>query len=413
MTASNDNRLKYLLELCLTGQESKAEREELDGYLSDKNILENLDGALLDLFFQQKELIDMPSQTQNQILEAIYAVDTKTPSVKRFNYLKWTAAAAIFLGIVFSTIWLGTQKQLFKDLNVVNKKEQIDKNQPGKEKESRDNMLANKNTILQMANGSRLALESLDSGKVIEKDGVHLQRTSDGTLLIQLKPGIEQERNYANNINTITTPRGRTYRIILGDGTVVHLNAESRLSFPTTFGKDERRVTFEGEGYFEVAKDKTRRFFVNTNVGNQKQEISVYGTQFNVSAYSDAQAIKTTLIEGSVRIRSVNTGHEILMKPNELVVVTNTGLTKQPADLESSLAWKNNYFYFADLPIQEVLQQISRWYDVDIHYQGKIPGERVWGQISRTKKLKEVLEILEKANHIKFKQKGKEVIVMR
>ncbi|WP_312399110.1 FecR family protein [Sphingobacterium sp.] len=413
MTPSNDNRLRYLLDLCLSGQESKAERDELDGYLSDKNVLENLDAVLLDLFFQQKELIDMPSQRQHQILEAIYAVDTKIPSVKRFNYLKWTAAAAIFLGILFSTIWLGTQKQLFKDLNVVNKKEQIDNNPSGKGKASRDDMLANKNTILQMGNGSRLALESLDSGKVIEKDGVHLQRTSDGTLLIQLKPGIEQERNYANNINTITTPRGRTYRIMLGDGTVVHLNAESRLSFPTTFGKDERRVTFEGEGYFEVAKDKTRRFFVNTNVGNRKQEISVYGTQFNISAYNDADAIKTTLIEGSVRIRSVNTGHEILMKPNELVVINHTGLTKQPADLESSLAWKNNYFYFADLPIQEVLQQISRWYDVDINYQGKIPGERVWGQISRTKKLKEVLEILEKANHIKFQQKGKEVIVMR
>lgn len=413
MPPSNDNRLRYLLDLCLSGQESKAERDELDGYLSDKNVLENLDAVLLDLFFQQKELIDMPSQRQHQILEAIYTVDTKIPSVKRFNYLKWTAAAAIFLGILFSTIWLGTQKQLFKGLNVVNKKEQIDNNPSGKGKASRDDMLANKNTILQMGNGSRLALESLDSGKVIEKDGVHLQRTSDGTLLIQLKPGIEQERNYANNINTITTPRGRTYRIMLGDGTVVHLNAESRLSFPTTFGKDERRVTFEGEGYFEVAKDKTRRFFVNTNVGNQKQEISVYGTQFNISAYNDANAIKTTLIEGSVRIKSVNTGHEVLMKPNELVVINHTGLTKQPADLESSLAWKNNYFYFADLPIQEVLQQISRWYDVDINYQGKIPGERVWGQISRTKKLKEVLEILEKANHIKFQQKGKEVIVMR
>lgn len=409
MAASNDNRLQYLLDQCLSGKETTAEREELDSILSDENTMVHLNRTMVDLFSQQKDLIDMPVTKQDQILEAIYSVNTTVRKLNKYKYIKWASVAALFFGILLSALWLGKEKIVFNQVGKYDSAKSEDKDLNKKDSEIYS---SNSNsTILKLSNGSQIELESLDTGKVFEKSGINLKRTADGSLIIHFNPSLEKNQ-YASLFNTIITPRGQTYKVILSDGTIVHLNSDSRLSFPSKFGLKERRVSFEGEGYFDVAKDKTRQFIVSTNTGTQKQEIRVYGTQFNITAFKDDEKISTTLVEGSVRIKSLISGEELQMKPNELVVLDKAGLIKQPAELESTLAWMNNNFNFTNLPLEDVLKQVSRWYDVDVTYRDSIPKQNVWGQISRKKNLKEVLEILEKSNHIKFQQKGKEVIVM-
>ena len=412
MNTSNNNRLKYLVDRCINKLETEAERHELNIHLRDEQLQENIDEVFLESFFQPKELIDLPTDKQHQILQAIFSIDNKKQPSRIISYWKWASAAAILTAVFLSAIWIGNEKQTSKISHIDTKNEINNKNSPAKTRLLVDSQPIKEMAVLEMENGSRVELGRLDSGKMVNNGSLGITRIAEGMLLLSNLPHSPKNQSHANTINTIKTPRGTTYKIILTDGTMVHMNSDSKLSFPATFGNNERKVTLEGEAYFDVTKDRIKQFVVSSNIGKYRQEIRVYGTEFNVSAYPGEKSIKTVLVEGSVSIKELSTGTEILMKPNEMVEMDQMGLAKQPIDLESTLAWKSNNFYFAHKPIEEVLKQISRWYDIKVIYDKTIPSEFVWGQISRKKKLNEVLEILEKSNNIKFKIKGKEVHVM-
>ena len=413
MAASYENRVRYLLDRCLSGKETTMEREELDAHFAEGNDDENLSEELLNTFYQSKDLVDMVPEKQNQILNAIRSLDDNIDPIIKIRYWRWTGVAAVFLAVLLSVIWLRKEERPSEKVNITAKKE-IDSNQIGYESDRivEDRAPAKDVAVLEMADGSRFELEKLGSEEAIEKEGIIMKRAKDGTLLLRFVSDFEKNRNFANHINTIKTPRGGTYKVILPDNTIVHLNSDSKLSFPTAFDAKERRVSFEGEGYFNVAKDTSKQFVVVSEAGKKNQEIRVYGTAFNLAAYPDDSAIKTTLVEGSVKVRELRTGSELILKPHELAVLNNDGLTMEIADLEANLAWKNNMFYFAGVPVETVFKHISRWYDVDIVYPREMQVEPLWGQISRKKKLSEVLEILEKTTQLKFKIKGKEVAVM-
>jgi len=191
--------------------------------------------------------------------------------------------------------------------------------------------------------------------------------------------------------NTITTPRGGQYQVTLPDGTVVWLNAASSLKYPTAFTGKERIVELTGEGYFEVASNKDMPFKVQA----ADQTVEVLGTHFNINCYADEPAVKTTLLEGSVKVMHHGTHKSMTLKPGEQSTVSRNNFSVAMADTENAVAWKNNLFYFSGSDIPSVMRQISRWYNVTVEFEGAIPDIRLWGKVYRNSNASKVLELLE------------------
>jgi transmembrane sensor len=195
------------------------------------------------------------------------------------------------------------------------------------------------------------------------------------------------ERPDRLDFNSVTTPKGGEYRVVLPDGSHVWLNAASSLKFPVSFRGRERRVELTGEAYFEVAHNKALPFRVVTS----SQVVQVLGTHFNVMAYADEGPAKTTLLEGSVKVGVGGTTKIIV--PGQQAVADKT-LSVRAVDAEAVVAWKNGQTYFKNTDIPTMMRTLSRWYDVEVEYQGKIPERRFTGGIPRKSNLSTMLRIL-------------------
>jgi ferric-dicitrate binding protein FerR (iron transport regulator) len=207
--------------------------------------------------------------------------------------------------------------------------------------------------------------------------------------------------------NTIATPRGGQYQITLPDGTKVWLNAESSLRFPTAFTEKQRTVELTGEAYFDVAPNKDQPFLVKAGA----TETRVLGTEFNVMAYADEGPVKTTLLEGSVQMglgevsALLRPGQQGQYDSEKGRVATRTVNTRQVT------AWKDGYYYFDRTPVESIMRQISRWYDVQVVYQGQAPRDEIVGKIPRTADVSEVLHIMELIG-IRFRIEGRTITVL-
>lgn len=201
--------------------------------------------------------------------------------------------------------------------------------------------------------------------------------------------------------NTVRTPRGGQYQVVLPDGSKIWLNAASSITYPAAFTADERRVTLRGEAYFEITtvfRDNKKVPFV---VESGSQKIEVLGTKFNVNAYDDETGIKTTLIEGKVRVITEN--ETIILKPSQEFALGSDRTTTRKVDVEPAIDWKNGDFIFVDENIQSIMRKIARWYNVDVVYDSEVPEETLSGQISRSRNLSEVLRMLELSGETKFR----------
>ena len=259
---------------------------------------------------------------------------------------------------------------------------------------------AEKNAVvLTLANGKKINLSDSKFGVVIKTSELTY---NDGTV-------IENVNSEGHEITAISTPRGSQYNVKLPDGTKVVLNAASTLKFPLKFvGLENRTVELSGEGYFEVAKDKKHPFIVKSN----NQEVKVLGTHFNINSYTDESSIKTTLVEGSVEIRTLS--GKISSKklvPGQQAELGKGGIEVSMVDTESALAWKNGDFIFND-DITTIMRQISRWYDVEVIYKGQVSAKEFVGTFSRSKNISEILSALELTNRVHFKIEGRRVTVM-
>eukprot|EP01133_Synstelium_polycarpum_P011688 gene11688-13647_t len=261
--------------------------------------------------------------------------------------------------------------------------------------------------ILTLSNGSKISLSEADNGKLAEQAGISITKIN-GRLVYELKdvdvnPGPDQK----NLTNIISTPKGGQYQIALPDGTKVWLNSASSLKFPPSFKKQqERQVELNGEAYFEVAKDKKSPFRVIT----KNQTVQVFGTHFNVNSYNDEENIKTTLLEGSVRV-SVHSGHAQpeaqFLKPGQQSSLNSSGKIEiTPANIEQVMAWKNGYFHFEKDNLFTVMRQLERWYNVEVIYQGLNSDDEFVGDIPRSVHLSEALKILEYAKSTWVKKTG-------
>ncbi len=323
-----------------------------------------------------------------------YKLD-KEIKVKKLLPVKWLIAAASIFIIIAAGLYFFNNPSLRHEARMTALRKNDIK--PG----------GNRATLT-LSDGSVVNLGIISNGDVIKQQGLQITKTQDG----QLMYAAEENNIKSESYNTVSTPRGGKYQIVLADGTKVWLNASSSLKFPTSFSPSQRNVELIGEAYFEVAKNAASPFRVTT----KGQTVEVLGTKFNVSAYNDEKIINTTLLEGSVK---VNTGKQsILIKPGEQAILEKDNLKISTANIEEAIAWKNDKFKFDNENIVSLMRKISRWYDVEVEFNGPISNEGFGGQVSRSRNISEVLEVLQLTGLVHFEiskgdinGKGRRVIV--
>lgn len=303
----------------------------------------------------------------------------------------WAAAAAILVVLSAGVYFFNKQQ----DAVIAVKESRTNQNN--------DVLPGSSKAVLTLADGSKILLDSLTTGILAKQGNTEVNKIAGGQLTYIANDS--KKTSTAVQLNTITTPVGGEYQVVLPDGTKVWLNAASSLRFPTAFTGKERIVELSGEAYFEVAKNASVPFSVKINLA----EVKVLGTHFNIMAYEGEKAVKTTLLEGSVKL--TNGGVSKILKPGQEGRFTNNGdIELGIADIEEAVAWKNDYFIFNKADIKTIMRQLSRWYSVDVVYKSEMPDDLYVGKISRNAKLSEVLRILE-LTHIHFEIQGNQIII--
>ncbi|MES2275944.1 MAG: FecR domain-containing protein [Bacteroidota bacterium] len=259
--------------------------------------------------------------------------------------------------------------------------------------------------------GSNKARLILSNGKQIELggSGVDSIKEQGGTSIMVTgnQLAYESEVSGGNNLtanvfNTVVTPRGGEYQVILPDGTKVWMNAASSLRYPTKFTESERKVYLSGEAYFEVTKDAAHPFIVSA----RKMDIQVLGTKFNVKAYNDEDFDKTTLTEGHVRLTAIAGHNKADLYPGFQSTVGHSDghIQIDRANIEEALAWKNGLFVFESEPLESIMRKISRWYDIDVDFSSlKLKQYHFTGRIKRQENVQHILDMITETAKVKFK----------
>lgn len=352
-------------------------------------------------------------ETQEYLYERIKEKYIKEKPTGRVHFLlnpwlRYAAAIVLTAGII-AYLWK-TEAKKETTVAVTSKQLRTDV-EPGRD-----------GAILTLANGRQLVLDSLGNGIIATQNGAKVV-LSNGAL------SYDQNGETTNNkiYNTMHTPRGRQFQLVLPDGTKVWLNAASSIKYPTQFTGEERRVEIKGEAYFEVVKNAQMPFIVTVPQGS---EVKVLGTHFNINAYDDEPAIKTTLLEGAVKVilpanvkrqAAKDAEYAAVLKPGEqAAIAAYSPFTTHPSpltidhspNLEQVMAWKNGLFNFNGYNIKAVMREIGRWYDLDIVYEAEPEPEEVMGELQRNLTLSQVMKILQKIN-VKYRIEGKQLIVMK
>lgn len=249
-----------------------------------------------------------------------------------------------------------------------------------------------------LADGSIVSIDSLTA---LSQNDVQLSKTADGKIIYKGK---------TNKIayNTLNNPRGsKVIDMILSDGSHVWLNAGSSVTYPIAFAANERNVSITGEAYFEVVHNVAMPFTVRKG----ETTITVLGTHFNVNAYDDETETRITLLEGAVRVSNRNS--EELLKPGQQARVSSGIKVIDDADMEQVTAWKNGRFYFNNTDIKTIMRQISRWYNVEIVYEGEPAETLLGGVVSRKENVSHLLKILEATGKVHFTIEGEKIIITR
>lgn len=262
--------------------------------------------------------------------------------------------------------------------------------------------------VLTLSNGSKINLNAAGNGLLAEQGNISVQKSDKGKVTYTANNHSASSAAVKTQFNTITTPKGGQYQVVLPDGTKAWLNAASYITFPTVFNAAKRDVEIGGEVYFEVAKNKEKPFSV-TCAG---QKLTVLGTHFNINAYAEEALIRTTLLEGSVKIS--NGSDNVVLKPGQQSQIAPDSENKiqvsSATDLDEIIAWKNGFFQFNKADIRTIMNQIARWYNVDVEFSGKLPDAHYRGNISRNVNLSKVLKIMELSG-IHFTIEGRKIIV--
>lgn len=357
---------------------------------------EKIQVALQDLYqFDEKAAFE---DLQKKIhLENVLAISTSIEStpIERKKYRFLAAAAVLILLIGTAVVFTMTKGKPDNSPLPVAQRYKNDV-PPGGDR-----------AMLTLADGSQIVLDSVGKGELARQGTTRVIKLDNGQLAYHVPSSSSAP---SVSYNTISTPRGGQYQVLLPDGSKVWLNAASSLRFPTSFTGKERRVELSGEAYFQVTKNSVAPFKVVV-VSPKPMQIEVLGTEFDVEAYSDEDGRKATLIDGAVRVSAGE--QETILKPGQQAKVMNStsSLNVIPdANTEEAVAWKNGLFQFQDASIQSIMRQVGRWYDVDIVYKGKVEQQFI-GKIPRQAQVSTVLKILESTGWVHFMIDGKTITV--
>lgn len=299
---------------------------------------------------------------------------------------KYIAAAAVLLlisGVAFIFINRTNIPRVKSDSTAVKNHDVL----PGTDK-----------AVLTLSDGKKVILDENTAANISSNNHIKIAKTGAGQIVYTILNNDDVKSNKVA-FNTIQTPRGGQYQVVLPDGTKVWLNAASSLKYPEVFMGNTRTVELSGEAYFEVSKNKAMPFHVKSKF----QDVEVLGTHFNINSYMDEQTIKTTLLEGSVKVSNLKSLKILKPSQQSIAGISENSLIKlaSEVDTDDETAWKNGLFQFNNSDLKIILNQLERWYDIKIDY-ASIPAKRYNGMISRKVKLSEVLKMLEKTGNIKF-----------
>jgi transmembrane sensor len=381
----NEQEAKSLLEKYNNGTATPEERQQVETYffryLKKNNSLPNEERLLLDHATVRNRLLKHISQEGHIV----------TLPKRRWPRIAVAASIILALSAGGYMIWHNRAVQ------------QVAQNQP------HDIAPGSNKAILTLANGQKILLTPQSSGKLAQQGAMSVLVNKAGAVTYSKVAGenVTTETAY----NTLTTNRKEQYPIVLADGTKAWLNSASSITYPVAFTGKERKVTITGEVYFEVAHHPGQPFSVQ--VGNQT--IEDIGTEFNINAYGDEPVIKTTLLQGSIR---VNKGdhHTVLVPGQQAITQTaSQNIKVLKVNTEEAVAWKNGYFFFSDdEDIQTVMRKITRWYDVDIIYPAEGPPQETFGGTAkRYGNVSQVLKELEITGDVKFKIEGRKIYVLK
>jgi ferric-dicitrate binding protein FerR (iron transport regulator) len=378
---------KYLLET-ITGEETRQFFALLDDPDCRAFVMECIGEDLEEGVFEDREDPQLASRIKRRLAVRMES-DRRSRTVRLPGYRRFVAAAAAILVISIGMgIWWKSQRPetSLAGRQQVAKKQDIP---PGKA-----------GAILTLADGTKIDLDSTGNGSVLQQGKMKITKLN-GMLSYHGVANDQTEMMY----NTITVPPAHQVELALSDGSRVWLNASSTLRFPSSFTGGERVVELTGEGYFEVAHKAGQPFAVKV-AGMQVQDI---GTQFDIMAYTDEPAIRTTVVEGSARV--VNGGRSVVLRPNDQADVTKDNIAvRQNADVEEAVAWKNGVFLFKGTDLAYMLRQLGRWYNIAIVFPNEMPKGHIEADIPRTMNLSKTLEVLHQLG-ISCKLEGDKLII--
>lgn len=357
----------------------------LETWLHEKQIFRNIYAGLKN---EEDLSLDLKRFYLTNTAKQLLLVGRRMKKRKKIRQLqRWISAAAIVIITTIGTMWWLNGDKLMKSSITTDQSTSkvMDIILPG----------ANR-ALLQLSSGLNIQLSEQESGIINKDEGMIY---AGGTKL-----GDFNGATFA----TLSTPKGGEYAMILPDGTSVKLNATSSITYPTRFSGNTREVEIYGEVYFEVAPDIKHPFIVNT----QHQKIEVLGTHFNVNAYPDTKFSYTTLAEGKVRLTGSNDSQTVTLIPGQQsTIFAGKNVSVKKVDTAAVLAWTTGKFSFTDKSFDEVMQELGRWYDLDIVYVGTIPKTTFFGGAFRNSELSFVLELLESAE-VDYKIKGRQLLII-
>lgn len=311
---------------------------------------------------------------------------------RRFIPMRHIAAAVVLLLVASGVVyWLGNGSSTLTDSQTLVINNDV---APGME-----------TAVLTLGDGRQIVLDEAQMGVIANEGHTSVQKTSEGLIAYQagqLSASLDAPLTY----NTISTPKGGKYKVVLPDETEVWLNAMSSIRFPTRFTGSNREVEITGEVYFDVTRNSDQPFWVRSD----HQTVKVLGTEFNVKAYTDEQYIHTTLVEGSVLVETDSDQVQIL-PGQQAIYHQEAKLAVESVDTEMVIAWKDGLFQFWNTGLEDIMRQLSRWYDVDVSYLNENKDISFTGFISRDVTISKVLQMLEETGNIKFGLDGRQVVV--
>ncbi|WP_188315920.1 FecR family protein [Chitinophaga agrisoli] len=255
--------------------------------------------------------------------------------------------------------------------------------------------------VLTLGDGSKLTLDSARKGLLASQGGARVM-LSQGTL------AYDAQNAGTVSYNTLSTPRGRLFQLVLPDGSAVWLNAASSITFPTRFAGNERIVTLTGEAYFDIRPDAAKPFRVKLA---NNTTVQVLGTAFNINAYDNESAITATLISGRVQVNGIGNNSRVLQPGYQASLsYTAAGIQVSRADTSQVLAWKNGIFNFDNADVQTVMKQLERWYNIEVQYENGVPAISFGGKMDRNLSLKNITRMLE-ISKVHCRLEGKKLII--